>query len=99
MTWADERDARSPATTKDVAASLNAFTVAEASPQWFHLPGTSPPIASGSLMPLSARFGDGYTDDAARRSARQNTTNLRGEFSALMVVRNADGLYRVGAPA
>jgi hypothetical protein len=30
---------------------------------------------------------------------KRNTTNLRAEFSALMVVRNADGLYRVGAAA
>ena len=29
----------------------------------------------------------------------KNTTDLRAEFSALMVVRNADGLYRIGEPA
>jgi hypothetical protein len=70
MTWAEGRDTRATA-HKTVAASLNAFTVAEASPQWFHLPGTTPPVASGSLMALSPTHVDGYTHSAARASERR----------------------------
>jgi hypothetical protein len=53
MTWADEPDASAVAYKHD-AASLNAFTMGEASPQWFHLPGVSPPVAAGSLTPPHA---------------------------------------------
>lgn len=70
MTWADGRDTRATAQKHD-AASLNVFTVAEASPQWFHPPGVSPPMASGSLLPLSPTYVDGYTHDVARASARR----------------------------
>jgi hypothetical protein len=70
MTWADGPDTR-VAAKKDDAASLNAFTVAEASPQWFHLPDLPPPVASGLLTPLSLRFLSGYGDDIAARSPRR----------------------------
>lgn len=70
MTWADGVDARATAHKHD-AASLNAFTVEEAAPQWFHLPGATPPIASGALVPLSPAYVDGYNDAVARASARR----------------------------
>jgi hypothetical protein len=70
MTWADGPDTRALA-PKDAAASMNAFTVAEAAPQWFHLPGPSPPIASGSLTPLSPRFLAGYGHEVAASSPRR----------------------------
>lgn len=70
MTWANGPDTRAAAYKHD-AGSLNAFTVAEASPQWFHLPGVSPPVTSGSLTPLSPRVVQGYTDQAARNAGRR----------------------------
>src|SRR5688500_20301906 len=42
------------------AAHANAFTVAETDGQWFHLPGTSPPVGAGRLLPLSAELVSGY---------------------------------------
>jgi hypothetical protein len=70
MTWADGPDTRATG-HKQNAASLNAFTVAEASPQWFHVPNMSPPIVSGSLLPVSPEFVDGYTHDVAHASERR----------------------------
>lgn len=70
MTWADGPDTRAVG-HKDDAASLNAFTVAEASPQSFHLPGVRPPIASGLLTPLSPRVVPGYGDRVAESSPRR----------------------------
>jgi hypothetical protein len=46
--------------TRDYAANLNAFTVAPADRQWFHLPDTSPPVASGKLLPLAPLLIPGY---------------------------------------
>jgi hypothetical protein len=73
MTWADGPDTRAVA-HKDQAASLNAFTVAEASPQWFHLPGVPPPIGTGYLKPLSPRVLPGYSDHVAMMSPRRART-------------------------
>jgi hypothetical protein len=73
MTWADGPDTRFAA-RKDDAASLNAFTVAEASPQWFHLPAVPPPIASGALTPLSPRVIPGYGDRVVHNSPRRART-------------------------
>jgi len=70
MSWAAGPDTRATA-RKDDAASLNAFTVEEAAPQWFHLPGAAPPIASGALVPLSPMYVDGYTHAVARGSERR----------------------------
>ena len=56
MTWLDEHDATTPRPrgTRQHAANLNAFTVANADREWFHLLGTNPPVASGGpLLPLS----------------------------------------------
>jgi hypothetical protein len=63
MTWVDEHDAATPRLhgSRQHAASLNAFTVANADREWFHLPGTNPPIASGGrLLPLSPELIRGY---------------------------------------
>jgi hypothetical protein len=70
MTWGEGADIRASA-YKDAAGSLNAFTVAEASPQSFHLPGVSPPIASGALTALSPRFVDGYSHAVAMNAKRR----------------------------
>jgi Protein of unknown function (DUF4238) len=55
MTWTDTPDDERTRVqcTRDHAANLNAFTVASADRQWFHLPDTSPPVASGKLLPLA----------------------------------------------
>lgn len=55
MTWSDTPDDEHTRVrgTRDHAGNLNAFTVASAERQWFYRPGTSPPIASGNLRPLS----------------------------------------------
>lgn len=70
MTWADESDSRMKGTKQD-AAGLNAFTVAEAELEWFHQPGISPPVASGSILPLSPRVVPGYGVMSVVRSARR----------------------------
>ena len=73
MTWSDAPDDENVRVrgTRDHAASLNAFTVASAERQWFHLPGPSPPIASGNLRPLSLELVPGYSAHAAAASQRR----------------------------
>src|SRR5438477_10792711 len=49
MTWADKRDhddVRVPG-SRYHASNFNAFTIAQADRQWFHLPDMTPPIGSG----------------------------------------------------
>jgi hypothetical protein len=73
MTWADTPDdeATRVCGTRMHAANLNAFTVAMADRQWFHLPGRAPPRASGKLLPLSPQVVNGYTATAAANSRRR----------------------------
>jgi hypothetical protein len=73
MTWADKADDDDPRVrgTRDHAANFNAFTVATSDRQWFHLPGPTPPRASGKLLPLSTQLVSGYTPAAAAASQRR----------------------------
>lgn len=73
MSWsdrADEEDTRVRG-SRAQAANFNAFTVATADRQWFHLPGSAPPRASGKLLPLSTQLVAGYTAVAAAESRRR----------------------------
>jgi hypothetical protein len=76
-TWTDTPDDERTRVraTRDHARNLNAFTVANADRQWFHLPDTSPPVGSGSFLPLSAQLLHGYTPEAAARSQRRAATS------------------------
>ena len=62
MTWTDEPDDEAPRLKcrREHAASLNAFTVAQADKQWFHQPGRVPPRASGTLLPLAPQLMGDY---------------------------------------
>lgn len=73
MTWADhaDEDNASLRGRRDHAANANAFTVAAADRQWFHLPGRPSPRASGRLLPLSTQLIQGYTPTAAAGSQRR----------------------------
>jgi hypothetical protein len=73
MTWSNMFDDEHTRVrgTRDHAANLNAFTVASAERQWFHRLGTSPPIATGHLLPLSLELVPGYTAHAAAVSQRR----------------------------
>lgn len=73
MTWADkaDEDHASLRGIRDHAANANAFTVAAADRQWFHLPGRPSPRASGRLLPLSTQLVHGYTPTAAAASERR----------------------------
>jgi hypothetical protein len=73
MTWTDKADDEEVrlAGTRDHASNFNAFTVASADRQWFHLPGRPPPRGSGRLLPLSTQIVSGYTLEAAAASARR----------------------------
>jgi hypothetical protein len=75
MTWLDEPDddERVIDGTKQHAAIANAFTVANCDRQWMHRPGTSPPIASGRLLPLSPELlrSQNYNVLASEHSRRR----------------------------
>jgi hypothetical protein len=73
MTWADKADEDDVRVrgSRDHAANFNAFAVATADRQWFHMPGDPPPRASGLLLPLSTQLLGGYTPDALSSSRRR----------------------------
>jgi Protein of unknown function (DUF4238) len=72
LTWRDGPDPSIPVTgNRDIAANLNAFTVAHAERQWFHSPERVPPIGSGQLLPLSRTLLHGYGPDETRDSQRR----------------------------
>lgn len=52
------------------AQAINAFTIAQAVREWFHLPGAVPPRGSGRFVPLSPEFIRGYSTAAMDRSHR-----------------------------
>jgi hypothetical protein len=73
MTWADWPDDEHILIggKRYHAANFNAFTVAAADRQWFHFPGTSPPVGTGKLLPLSVELVPSYSPLAAVRSQRR----------------------------
>jgi hypothetical protein len=73
MTWADHPDEEEAHVhgRRDHAANFNAFVVANADRQWFHLPGRAPPRASGHLMPLSVQLVRDYGPWQAATSQRR----------------------------
>jgi hypothetical protein len=74
MTWLDDEDRAEPVRgVKDIAANLNAFTVAQAEQQWFHIPTRVPPRACGQLLPLSPRLLPGYGTGAVEASRRRQS--------------------------
>jgi Protein of unknown function (DUF4238) len=79
MTWLDTADEDSPVIKcrKETAANLNAFTVAEAEHQWFHLPGTVAPRAAGQLLPIAPSVFTGYSAETALDSFRRSQTAPR----------------------
>jgi hypothetical protein len=74
MTWLDDEDTATPTRgSNEMAANLNAFTIAQAEVQWFHSPERVPPRASGQLLPLSPRLSRGYGPGAVLSSRRRQT--------------------------
>ena len=76
MTWKDDPDDEDARIRgrRDHAANLNAFTVAQADPQWFHQPSALTPIAAGRLVPLSTQLFQGYGAATVIRSRRRAAT-------------------------
>ena len=74
MTWADVSDTAQHRArgSRQHAGNANAFSIAEADRQWFHLPGTSPPCSSGRLLPLCVELVPGYDSRAAQTSRRRD---------------------------
>jgi hypothetical protein len=77
MTWADHPDDEEAHVDgrRDHAANFNAFVVANADRQWFHLPGRAPPRASGYLLPLSVQLVRGYGPGQAAASQRRHAAS------------------------
>lgn len=72
MTWVDLPDpAMAARMSQRVAAELNAFTVGQANRQWMHRPGDEPPLALGSMLPLSRIYERGYSPELALASQRR----------------------------
>lgn len=71
MTWLDEPDGLIVQGSRSHAANINAFTVAQAERQWFHLPSASPPCATGLLVPVSPELVRAYDQATAFSSRRR----------------------------
>jgi hypothetical protein len=75
LTWINDEDYRLHG-TEDQAARFNAFTVASAQHQWFHRPGSTPPLAQGLQRPISlCGTWNRYDPKAAERSPRRAKLN------------------------
>ena len=75
MTWDDEDDELDPVDVPaPYAAETNALVIAQADKQWMHQLGPEPPVALGTVRPLSRAFSDGYTAETARVSRRRAQT-------------------------
>ena len=61
MTWQDPPDSVDllPG-SRDLASSINAFTIANADRQWMQVPGVETPVESGYLDPISSGLLPGY---------------------------------------
>jgi hypothetical protein len=75
MAWLNEEGDRPEPLkgSRHHARNLNAFTIANAERQWFHLPGRTPPVWEGRFLPLSSELLDGYDWRAARDSEIRRT--------------------------
>jgi Protein of unknown function (DUF4238) len=71
MTWLDEPDGPIVKGARQHATNINALTVAQAERQWFHLPGVSPPLATGLLLPISPELVRPYDQATAVSSRRR----------------------------
>jgi len=61
MTWSPPPDGDKPIVgTEDIAANMNAFTIANADRQWMSMPGSDVPLADGLLDPISPALIPGY---------------------------------------
>lgn len=76
MTWSDEPGltSRKPG-TNEIAANLNAFSIANSERQWVWQPESSPPVVSGYLEPISPRVILGYGKRVAEGSALRNAVS------------------------
>jgi hypothetical protein len=76
-TWLDRPDDHAPRPGKrHHAKAINAFVIAQADTQWFHRPGTEPPVGVGLLPPLSIDFHPRYSvADVASSHRRAETAN------------------------
>jgi hypothetical protein len=77
MTWQDHPDGPVIAGTKEIAANINAFTIASAERQWMYKPGATIPIGEGYLGPISPQLIPGYGPaEASASSIRRKVTDL-----------------------
>jgi hypothetical protein len=78
MTWQDLPDvAATVAGSEEIAANINAFTIANAERQWMNMPGGDVPTAAGYLDPISIELVPGYGRAEVEASAvRQQVTEL-----------------------
>jgi hypothetical protein len=78
MTWQEPPDyAQTIQGSEEIAANLNAFTIANADRQWMHKPGSPVPAANGYLDPVSKELINGYDAAEAKRSeVREQVTEL-----------------------
>jgi hypothetical protein len=78
MTWQDLPDVADViGGSREIAANINAFTIANADRQWMHTPGSHVPIAEGYLDPISHELVVGYGREEVEASdVRQKVTAL-----------------------
>lgn len=78
------------------ARNVNAFTIAQAEKQWFHLPGTNPSYGKNRAYPaLSTELVPGYGPDACERSLLRRAVSEKVN-SALGEERNEYEVVRLG---
>lgn len=90
MSWAPPPDAPEILLgTKEIAANLNAFTIANAERQWMSMPGTDVPIADGGLEPVVPLLVHGYS------AAEAEASELRKRVSEAVQPKLGSELHEV----
>lgn len=102
MSWSDQPGltARTIA-AKQIAANLNAFSIANAERQWFKQPGSSVPTATGYLDPIAPTLLPGYGREVAqastlREAVSENVQPLLGvddDSNRVNIFTSGPGIY------
>lgn len=101
MTWLDQADdvAEPIDAGRREARNINAFTIAQAEKQWFHLPRTRPSVGKNRAYPaLSTELFPGYGPAACERSLVRNAVSEKVN-SSLGEETNEYEIVRLGGTA
>jgi hypothetical protein len=89
MTWRFDEDTAVVPGARCELATANAYVIANAETQWFHIPGVDPWVAKGKCHPLSHALVRSYDAAEATRSPRRQQAVALANQELAAPLRNA----------